>query len=223
MGEINSNARLQGPPKGADVASASTLTVGTDGNYFVVTGTTTVNYLTTTSFRAGAYVVLEFSGITTITNNASSVPGGTAAFLSRSGRDIKTRAGAVYAFWYNGTNWVEPGFGGALMDGVVQVKTDTDYTILATDCVVIAKGLTATRTLTLPAVSAMRDYQVIWIFGDTTVSGSNTLVVSRAGSDTLRGSTTRTATTSRPNHNFIAFPTGLPADWQYTSQVGTWA
>jgi hypothetical protein len=65
--------------KGANVASASTLTLGTDGNTFAITGTTTINYITTTSWVAGADVTLEFSTSVTLTHNAGSVPGGTAA------------------------------------------------------------------------------------------------------------------------------------------------
>ena len=45
MGRTKGGDRFEGTvrwSKGADIASAATLTLGTDGNYFDVTGTTTV-------------------------------------------------------------------------------------------------------------------------------------------------------------------------------------
>ncbi len=77
--------------KGADLASASTLALGTDGNYFHVTGTTTITALSTA--QAGTVVLLEFAGVLTLTHNATSLilpgastlitnPGDTAIFVS---------------------------------------------------------------------------------------------------------------------------------------------
>ncbi|MFA6042031.1 MAG: hypothetical protein WC733_11070, partial [Methylophilus sp.] len=62
--------------KGADVASATALPLITDGNYFDVTGTTTV-----TSFNSvgvGAVVKLHFDGALTLTHHATNLilPGG---------------------------------------------------------------------------------------------------------------------------------------------------
>ncbi|MFA6040612.1 MAG: hypothetical protein WC733_03835 [Methylophilus sp.] len=55
--------------KGADVASATALPLITDGNYFDVTGTTTI-----TSFNSvgvGTWVALQFDGALTLTHNAT--------------------------------------------------------------------------------------------------------------------------------------------------------
>lgn len=59
---------LQKFTKGADLASASTLVVGTDGNFFDVTGTTTITGMTV---AAGALFVLQFDGALTLTDGAS--------------------------------------------------------------------------------------------------------------------------------------------------------
>lgn len=57
--------------KGADLASASSLTLGTDGNYFHVTGTTGI---TAISARiAGSVILLRFAGALTLTHNATSL------------------------------------------------------------------------------------------------------------------------------------------------------
>ena len=47
--------------KGSDIASASSITLGTDGNYFDITGTT--NIATITAKSAGTIVILQFDGI----------------------------------------------------------------------------------------------------------------------------------------------------------------
>src|SRR5438132_3437176 len=57
--------------KGANVASAATLSPGTDGNYFHVTGTTTITAIA--SMPAGTALVLEFDGACQITHNATSL------------------------------------------------------------------------------------------------------------------------------------------------------
>lgn len=55
--------------KGANVASASAPTFLSDGNYFVVTGTTTV--ATLPILQAGTVLILRFSGALTLTHSAS--------------------------------------------------------------------------------------------------------------------------------------------------------
>lgn len=62
--------------KGADVASNAALTVGTDGNYFDVTGTTTITSIATVG--VGAVIKLHFDGALTLTHNATDLvlPGG---------------------------------------------------------------------------------------------------------------------------------------------------
>lgn len=61
--------------KGADVASANPLVVGTDGNYFDVTGTTGFASMTVTS---GLLFMLQFDGALVLTHHATNLnlPGG---------------------------------------------------------------------------------------------------------------------------------------------------
>lgn len=54
--------------KGADVASANVLTLGIDGNYFDITGTTTITSINT--LGVGTLVVLHFDGALTLTHHA---------------------------------------------------------------------------------------------------------------------------------------------------------
>jgi len=55
--------------KGTDVASANALTLGTDGNYFDITGTTAITSIGT--LGAGAFVILHFDGALTLTHHAT--------------------------------------------------------------------------------------------------------------------------------------------------------
>lgn len=72
--------------KGADVASAGTLVLGDDGNFFHITGTTTITDIDFTTAKDGRMAVLEFDGALTLTHNGTTLnlPGG---------KDIVTAAG----------------------------------------------------------------------------------------------------------------------------------
>jgi hypothetical protein len=66
--------------KGADIASASTITVGIDGNYVHVTGSTAIDFLTNTGIQDGTAMVLYFVAAVTVNNNTGAPPGGTYPF-----------------------------------------------------------------------------------------------------------------------------------------------
>lgn len=92
--------------KGADVASANDLTLGTDGNVFIITGTTTINAILTTNWDAGAEVVLIFSGATTVKHNTAGGASTARIFLSGS-VDLTTAANTILCLVYDGTQWQE--------------------------------------------------------------------------------------------------------------------
>ena len=94
--------------KGADVASASTLTLGDDGNFFHITGTTTINQITPTNWQAGSTVILYFTGSLTVTHNS----GGTNDIMLASGANKSAVAGNTLQLTFNGTDWIETGGGG---------------------------------------------------------------------------------------------------------------
>ena len=88
-GDLDCNGHQIQWSQGADVASASALPVLTDGNYFDVTGTTTIATINTTG-GVGTLIKLHFDGILTLTHSASLVlPGGD---------DIVTGAGDEFEF-----------------------------------------------------------------------------------------------------------------------------
>lgn len=73
---VNTFTAQQRWAKGADIASATTLVLGTDGNYFDVTGTTTITGITV---AAGTPFMLQFDGALTLTHHATNLnlPGST--------------------------------------------------------------------------------------------------------------------------------------------------
>ena len=68
-GILDTNAKQIRESKGSDVASAAALTLGTDGNYFDITGTTAITSIDT--LAVGTIVVLHFDDILTLTYDAT--------------------------------------------------------------------------------------------------------------------------------------------------------
>jgi hypothetical protein len=99
------SARFQ-TSTGANVASAGDLTLGNDGNVFTITGTTTINAITTTNWQAGSEIILIFSDNVTVSNNTA---GGanTAVLLLAGGANFSATANDVLKLVYNGTSWFE--------------------------------------------------------------------------------------------------------------------
>lgn len=71
-GPLDSNGHIIQESKGTDIASAATISIPTDGNYFAVTGTNNISAINTTGV-IGTSFTLRFSGILTLTHNATSL------------------------------------------------------------------------------------------------------------------------------------------------------
>jgi hypothetical protein len=98
--------RLQ-KAKGADIGSATTLTLGADGNTFKITGTTTINGITTASWQTGSVVHLWFSGALTFTHNSGAPGGGAVAMLLSGSVNLTTANNTILSLVFDGTNWQE--------------------------------------------------------------------------------------------------------------------
>lgn len=95
LATANSFSASQSWAKGANIASAATLTLGTDGNLFHVTGTTTITAIS----GAASPVYLVFDGALTLTHNATSL-------ILQGGANITTVAGDRAIFISEGSgNW----------------------------------------------------------------------------------------------------------------------
>lgn len=130
--------------KGADIASAGALTLGTDGNSFDVTGTTTITSIS--SLGAGASVLLQFDGSLTLTHHATDLvlPGA---------QNIQTSAGETAIFWEYATgDWML--VGGTLLDRALRLDTQATATgNLTIDLSRDASIITTSGNITLNAVS----------------------------------------------------------------------
>lgn len=84
-----------GLKKGADVASTASMTLGNDGNFFDITGTTNITSIT--AKPAGTVVWLQFDGILTVTDGSN---------LRLNGNFV-TAAQSVLQLVSDGTNWYE--------------------------------------------------------------------------------------------------------------------
>lgn len=99
------NKRSQGN-KGASVTSSSTLTLG-NGNLFPVTGTTTINYITTTGWKEGSMICLDFHSNITINHNSGS-PASTALPIFLNNNSLFSfKPGSVLTLIYDENYWRE--------------------------------------------------------------------------------------------------------------------
>ena len=81
--------------KGTDVASTAAMTLGSGGNYFDITGTTTITSIT--AKQAGTIVVLQFDGVLTFTDGSNLILAG----------NFTTSANDTITLISDGTNWHE--------------------------------------------------------------------------------------------------------------------
>ena len=132
--------------KGADIASAAAITPGTDGNYFHITGTTTITSVAT--LQAGSVVIFEFDGVLTVTHNATSL-------ILQGGSNLTTAAGNMVAFISEGSgNWREL-FRGQTTGTLSVSEGGTGATSHTDGGVLIGKGTGAFESTGVLADSAM--------------------------------------------------------------------
>jgi hypothetical protein len=93
--------------KGADVASGDEITLGVDGNYFDVTGTTTINHINNSGWQNGAVVILQFDASVTVTHNSGSPTGSEASMLLLGGGNFSATANDTLTLVYDGTTFRE--------------------------------------------------------------------------------------------------------------------
>ena len=123
--------------KGADIASATTLVIGTDGDYFDITGTTAITGMTVT---AGRRFTLQFNGAVVLTYHATNLYLPEAVNLTTEANDsltfIATAANQVRCIGYElkdggrpvapaGGAWTEGCFADLSVDKTVANSTGT--------------------------------------------------------------------------------------------------
>jgi len=92
--------------KGADISSAGTITL-TEGNYFDITGTTAIDHVTTTTWKEGTKVTLQFDSAITINHNTATPPANTEALFLNGSVNFSATAGSTLSIVYDGGYWRE--------------------------------------------------------------------------------------------------------------------
>lgn len=94
--------------KGTDIASATNITIGTSGNTFDVTGTTTIQHFDNANWVVGSVISLHFDGAVTLTNNAGGLSGNQANILLSGDANFTTATGDILTFLlHDSTSWQE--------------------------------------------------------------------------------------------------------------------
>ncbi len=171
--------------KGADIASATTITLGTDGNFFTVAGATTINGIVTAGWQAGSQVILELPSGLTVTHNSGAPGAGAAPILFPSGANLVTTAVTLLLLAYDGTNWV--GLAGGSSGGVGTVTGVSATAPLfitggasPTPNVTIQGSITSGSTSTAPQNIGLL---TTGLLKGTVAAGVNTLSTAAAGTD----------------------------------------
>lgn len=93
--------RVQGN-KGSNIASSGSITLGS-GNFFHITGSSTINEIAETGWRLGSVVILHFEAALTLAHNATST-GATPLYLIGEA-NLSVAANTPISFVYDGTYW----------------------------------------------------------------------------------------------------------------------
>jgi hypothetical protein len=158
--------------KGADVASATALPIISDGNYFDVTGTTTITSIDTTG-AVGTVIKLHFDAILLLTNHATDLilpsganittaPGDEAEFIEYASGDFRCT-------YYTRANGEAVIGGGKTLQVLSSTKSDTMTT--SSSSFVDITGLSV--TITPKNVNSRFKIQFTTSIGNTTVTATS--------------------------------------------------
>ena len=150
--------------KGADIASAATVVIGTDGSYFDITGTTGIS--TQFTVAAGRRFTLQFNGAVVITDNAAITLSGAANFTTAAGDILSFVATAANTVVQTGYSLVDGGSPVAAAGGT----SSWDYIETVT--------ASTSSTITLPASGNFDSstYKTHWVhFNNVDLSAAGTL------------------------------------------------
>jgi len=84
--------------KGANVASVDAVTLGTDGNVFEITGTTTINHILNTDWQIGSEIILYFQAATPLNHLTGGLTGDEADLALQADSNYTTSIGDVLTF-----------------------------------------------------------------------------------------------------------------------------
>lgn len=109
--KVELRGRLGTMESAVAVASASTVTLRADAVSTLITGTSTINHITTFGWSYSELAMLRFAAACTLANNAGSPPAGTAPIRTRTGANRTVAAGSWTLLSYDPdtASWYEMG------------------------------------------------------------------------------------------------------------------
>lgn len=173
---VNTLTATQRLSKGADIASAAALTLSEDGNYFDVTGATTITSIVTVGI--GTAIKLQFDSILTLTHHATDL-------ILPSGANITTAAGDEAEFVeYAAGDWrctnYQKANGTALVGpadtGMILLNSGSESAVATLDIVMTAYTAYPNKVLKLrriiPGTNAVNLYLLTSTDGGSTFSNT---------------------------------------------------
>ena len=170
--------------KGSDISSATSLTLGKDGNLFDVTGTTTITSIGTQGI--GSIVILQFDGALTFTHHSTNL-------ILPGGANITTAAGDIAVMYeYASADWRCVSYTKATGKAVIEYSTSA-----STSAAGIAELATTAETTT--GTDSSRVVTLAGLHGalagltDTTIVAGDAIIFSDASDsnalkeDTVQG------------------------------------
>jgi len=102
-------SQILGANNGGSLASANNLTVPVGASFYTVTGTTTINLISTIGWSSGDQITLQFASTPTVAYNQTPATGFAALILSAHVNITTITANSTLTLVYNGTTWSEVG------------------------------------------------------------------------------------------------------------------
>ena len=216
--------------KGADVASGTALPVLTDGNYFDVTGTTTITSINTT--KIGNVIRLHFDGILILTHSAdlflptaaniTTAAGDEAEFVEYAAGDYRctryTRAtGSALAGLLNVVEDTTPQLGGPLSTNSHQVQWSKGADVAsAAELAILTDGnyFDVTGTVTITSFADIPVGTVVKLHFDAILTLTN-------NADIICLSAANVTTAAGDEAEFVYFDTGKVRMTSYSKADGT--
>ena len=93
--------------KGSDISSADAITLGNDGNFFDVTGATTINHILNTNWQDGSVIVLKFTGSLTLTHDSGLEIGDEESLFLQGDVNFITSTNDILTFILTPSGWEE--------------------------------------------------------------------------------------------------------------------
>jgi len=212
--------------KGTDVASGDSITLNANGNTFDITGTTTINHITSTNWVVGSIAILHFDGAVILTNNAGGLSGAECNILLSGDVNYTTSAGDILTLLlHDSTNWQEisRNSSGSVSDASI---TNAKLANMASNTIKVRDA----NSSGVPSDKAVADTQILIgngtgftvapLSGEATMTNAGVVTIGTLNQNTTGTSATVTGA-SQANITSVGTLTGLTLSGALTGTTGS--